>query len=87
MAMRVSDISYFFNEMAPLIDKTGLFRDLLKNAQDKSEIVPDKNRILKRHDKDPLEVKAQIILDHTSQLKEFLSENRDAYIGECILRI
>lgn len=66
--------------MAPLIDKTGLFRDLLKNAQDKSEIVPDKNRILKRHDKDPLEVKAQIILDHTSQLKEFLSENRDAYI-------
>jgi len=70
----------FFNEMAPLIDKTGLFRDLLKNAQDKSEIVPDKNRILKRHDKDPLEVKAQIILDHTSQLKEFLSENRDAYI-------
>ena len=68
--------------MAPLIDKTGLFRDLLKNAQDKSEIVPDKNRILKRHDKDPLEVKAQIILDHTSQLKEFLSENRDAYIGE-----
>ena len=68
------------DKMAPLIDKTGLFRDLLKDAQSKSDIVQDKNRILKRRDKDPLEVKAQIILDHTSQLKEFLSENRNAYI-------
>ena len=66
--------------MPPLIDKTGLFRDILKDAQCKTGSTPDKNRILKRQDKDPLEVKANIILSHTSQLKDFLSENRDAYV-------
>jgi len=66
--------------MAPLIDKTNLFRDLLKSAQSQINVVPNKNRILKRRDKDILEMKAHDILKHTSELKEFLSDNREAYI-------
>ena len=68
--------------MAPsFIDKTGLFRDILKEAQNRKDIKPDKNRILnKRKEKDPLEIKAQMIIEHTTQLQWFLSQNRDAYI-------
>ena len=66
--------------MAPLIDKTALFRDILKETQGKSEVKPDKNRILQRKDKDPLEVKAQVIIEHTTRLKEFLNDNRSSYI-------
>ena len=64
--------------MAPsFIDKTGLFRDILKEAQNRDDIKPDKNRILnKRKEKDPLEVKAHIIIEHTTQLQYFLAENR-----------
>ena len=64
--------------MAPsFIDKTGLFRDILKEAQNRDDIKPDKNRILnKRKEKDPLEVKAHIIIEHTTQLQCFLAENR-----------
>merc|ERR1712012_568928 len=68
--------------MAPkYIDNTGLFRDILKESQNREDIKPDKNRILnKRKEKDPLEVQAHLIIDHTTQLKCFLSENRDSYI-------
>ena len=67
--------------MAPLIDKTGLFRELLKETQVKNEnFKPDKSRILQRKEKDPLEVKAHVIIEHTTKLKEFLHENRTAYI-------
>ena len=66
--------------MAPLIDKTVLFRDILKETQVKSDFKPDKSRILQRKEKDPLEVKAHVIIEHTTKLKEFLHENRNAYI-------
>lgn len=68
--------------MAPqYIDKTGLFRDILKEAQNREDIKPDKNRILnKRKEKDPLEVKAHLIIEHTTQLQCFLAENRESYI-------
>jgi len=68
--------------MAPqYIDKTGLFRDILKEAQNREDIKPDKNRILnKRKEKDPLEVKAHMIIEHTTQLQCFLAENRESYI-------
>jgi len=66
--------------MAPLIDKTGLFRDILKETQVKKDLKPDKSRILQRKEKDPLEVKAHVIIEHTTKLKEFLHENRNAYI-------
>ena len=66
--------------MAPLIDKTALFRDILKETQVKHDFKPDKSRILQRKEKDPLEVKAHVIIEHTTQLKEFLQENRTAYI-------
>jgi len=68
--------------MAPsFIDKTGLFRDILKEAQNRDDIKPDKNRILnKRKEKDPLEVKALIIIEHTTQLQCFLAKNRESYI-------
>ena len=66
--------------MAPLIDKTALFRDILKETQGKTELKPDKNRILQRKEKDPLEVKAQVIIEHTTRLKEFLNDNRNSYI-------
>lgn len=68
--------------MAPqYIDKTGLFRDILKEAQNGEDIKPDKNRILnKRKEKDPLEVKAHMIIEHTTQLQCFLAENRESYI-------
>lgn len=68
--------------MAPqYIDKTGLFRDILKEAQNRDDIKPDKNRILnKRKEKDPLEVKAHLIIEHTTQLQCFLAENRESYI-------
>jgi len=68
--------------MAPqYIDKTGLFRDILKEAQNREDIQPDKNRILnKRKEKDPLEVKAHLIIEHTTQLQCFLAENRESYI-------
>lgn len=63
------------------IDKTGLFRDILKEAQNREDIKPDKNRILnKRKEKDPLEVKAHLIIEHTTQLQCFLAENRESYI-------
>ena len=67
--------------MAPkYIDKTGLFRDILKEAQNREDIKPDKNRILnKRKEKDPLEVKAHLIIEHTTQLQCFLAENRGKY--------
>ena len=67
--------------MAPqYIDKTGLFRDILKEAQNREDIKPDKNRILnKRKEKDPLEVKAHMIIEHTTQLQCFLAENRGKY--------
>lgn len=68
--------------MAPqYIDKTGLFRNILKEAQNREDIKPDKNRILnKRKEKDPLEVKAHLIIEHTTQLQCFLAENRESYI-------
>ena len=59
------------------MDKTGLFKDVLKN---KSDIKPEKNRILKRKDKDSLEIKAQVIIENTTKLQEFLKEHRDSYI-------
>ena len=67
--------------MAPqYIDKTGLFRDILREAQNREDIKPDKNRILnKRKEKDPLEVKAHLIIEHTTQLQCFLAENRGKY--------
>ena len=67
--------------MAPsFIDKTGLFRDILKEAQNREDIKLDKNRILnKRKEKDPLEIKAQMIIEHTTQLQWFLSQNRGKF--------
>ena len=52
----------------------------MKNSQAILEVRPDKKRILKRRERDPLEVKAKIIIDHTTQLKEFLNETRESYI-------
>ena len=74
--------------MAPkYIDNTGLFRDILKESQNREDIKPDKNRILnKRKEKDPLEVQAHLIIEHTTQLKCFLSENRGEYLAIFIMR-
>lgn len=72
--------------MSPIMDKTGLFRDILKDVQNRGDFDkpgPDKNRILKssqRPQKDPLEIKAHAILEHTSELNSFLSQNRDSYV-------
>ena len=69
--------------MAPFIDKTGIFKDILKNTQSREDLdipKPDKNRILQRKDRDPLEVKAHLIIEHTTQLRDFLAENREPYI-------
>ena len=53
---------------------------ILKEAQNREDIKPDKNRILnKRKDKDPLEIKAQMIIEHTTQLQWFLSQNRGKF--------
>ena len=69
--------------MAPFIDKTGIFKDILKTTQSREDLdipKPDKNRILQRKDRDPLEVKAHLIIEHTTQLRDFLAENREPYI-------
>lgn len=67
--------------MARIVDKTGLFKDVLKEAQNRQDLMPDKNRILKKKpERDSLEVKASLIIEHTTELQEFLAEHRDAYI-------
>ncbi|XP_070500829.1 syntaxin-18 [Chironomus tepperi] len=64
------------------MDITPLFKACIKTVklQNKSLPVPDKNRILKTTQKDDLSKKTKEIKFQITQLKNFLVENRAAYI-------
>jgi len=64
------------------MDITPLFKACIKTVklQNKSLPVPDKNRILKTTQKDDLCKKTKEIKFQITQLKNFLVENRAAYI-------
>lgn len=64
------------------MDITPLFKACIKSVriQNKSLPVPDKNRILKSPPKDELCKKTKEIKYQITQLRNFLVENRAAYI-------
>lgn len=64
------------------MDLTPLFKACIKTVklQNKSLPIPDKNRILKTTQKDDLSKKTKEIKFQITQLKNFLVENRAAYI-------